>query len=68
MYLSEEGLATDVITAKSSSLNVSVPVVGGEPGEFEELALPEQLKHTLARSAGNKPQLKSEVVQHVGSS
>ena len=68
VYLSEEGLATDVITAKSSSLNVSVPVVGGEPGEFEELALPEQLKHTLARSAGNKPQLKSEVVQHVGSS
>ena len=65
MYLSEQGLKTDIITAKSSALNVCVPAMSGEPGVIEEIALPEQLKHTLTRS-GTRTQARSEVVQHAG--
>ena len=65
VYLSEQGLQTDVITAKSSALNVSVPAASGEPGVLEEIALPEQLKHTLTRS-GPRTVAYSEVVHHAG--
>lgn len=65
VYLSEQGLQTEIITAKSSSLNVSVPASSGEPGELEEIPLPEQIKHTLQRS-GTKSLAHSEVVHHAG--
>ncbi|WFD21146.1 suppressor of rasval19 [Malassezia caprae] len=65
VYLSEQGLQTEIITAKSSSLNVSVPAANGEPGELEEIPLPEQIKHTLQRSS-TKSLAHSEVVQHAG--
>ena len=65
VYLSEQGLQTDIITAKSSALNVSVPAASGEPGVLEEIALPEQLKHTLTRS-GPRTVAHSEVVHHAG--
>jgi len=39
--------------------------MSGEPGVIEEIALPEQLKHTLTRS-GTRTQARSEVVQHAG--
>lgn len=65
VYLSEQGLQTDVITAKSSALNVSVPAASGEPGVLEEIALPEQLRHTLTRS-GARTVAHSEVVHHAG--
>jgi len=65
VYLSEQGLQTEIITAKSSSLNVSVPAASGESGELEEIPLPEQIKHTLQRS-GTKSLAHSEVVQHAG--
>jgi len=44
IYLSEEALGVEIITAKSSSINVSLPVEGEEEGIFEEKAVPEQLK------------------------
>lgn len=61
VYLSNDGLDTELITAKCSAINVSVPKQGGEEGEFTELALPEQLKFSVAGGA-----LKSEVVAHSG--
>ena len=64
LFLSHEGLGTNVVTAKSSALNVSVPVPG-VPGEYEELALPEQLTHTFTRK-GDKAELHTAVVQHAG--
>lgn len=65
VYLSEQGLQTEIITAKSSSLNVSVPAANGEPGDMEEIPLPEQIKHTLQRS-DTKSIAHSEVVHHAG--
>ena len=64
VYLSEESMSTEIITSKSSALNVSVPVPG-MPGEYEELAMPEQLMHTLSRQ-GNTASLTTKVVQHFG--
>lgn len=65
IFLSEQGLSTSVITAKCSAINICVPMEGGEPGDYEELALPEQLKHAVSRS-GKKAQVTSEVVHHAG--
>ncbi|KOS12522.1 adenylyl-cyclase-associated protein cap [Malassezia pachydermatis] len=65
VYLSEQGMHADLITAKSSALNVSVPAANGEPGELDEIPLPEQVKHTIARS-GSRTVANSEVVQHAG--
>lgn len=64
IFLSHEGLGASVVTAKSSALNVSVPVPG-IPGEYEELALPEQLSHKFSRK-GDKAELHTAVVQHAG--
>ncbi|CAO1617062.1 unnamed protein product [Sympodiomycopsis kandeliae] len=61
VYLSKDGLDTELITAKCSAINVSVPKAGGEEGEYTELALPEQLKFSVANGS-----LKSEVVAHSG--
>lgn len=65
VYLSLKGLETDIITAKSSALNVSVPAASGEEGVLEEIPLPEQLKHRLHRS-GTRTEAHSDVVQHAG--
>ncbi|CAD6890468.1 unnamed protein product [Tilletia laevis] len=69
LYLStnpELAQGTEVITAKCSAINVSVmPVVARskeEEGEFVEIALPEQLKHTV----GVDGKLKTEVVAITG--
>lgn len=61
VFLSKDGLDTELITAKCSAINVSVPKQGGEEGEYTELALPEQLKFSVAGGS-----LKSEVVAHAG--
>lgn len=63
VYLSDDGLGTEVVTSKSSALNVSIPVVG-VPGEYEELPLPEQLMHTFARK--DRATVTTHVVQHAG--
>lgn len=63
VYLSDDGLGTEVVTSKSSALNVSIPVVG-VAGEYEELPLPEQLMHTFARK--DRATVTTQVVQHAG--
>ena len=45
MYLSKESIECQIITAKSSEMNVLLPV--GEDGEFKEFALPEQFKSSF---------------------
>jgi adenylyl cyclase-associated protein len=40
VYLSKESLDVELVTSKSSEMNVSIPV--GEEGEFEEVPVPEQ--------------------------
>lgn len=67
IYLSDKSLDSEIIAAKCSAINVSLPVPGGEEGEFEEFALPEQLKHTVdGLSAKGKSRIKTEVVAHMG--
>ncbi|KAK0555209.1 suppressor of rasval19 [Tilletia horrida] len=69
LYLSADpslAAGTEVITAKCSAINVSVmPTTARskeEEGEFVEIALPEQLKHTV----GPDGKLKTEVVAITG--
>lgn len=67
IYLSDKSLDSEIIAAKCSAINVSLPVPGGEEGEFEEFALPEQLKHTVGGlSSKGKSRIKTEVVAHMG--
>ncbi|TKY90481.1 hypothetical protein EX895_000479 [Sporisorium graminicola] len=65
IYLSDKSLDSEIIAAKCSAINVSLPVRGGEDGEFEEYALPEQLKHTVdSLNQKGKSRIKTEVVAH----
>lgn len=59
IYLSKESLGVEIISAKSSSINVSLPVEGEEEGIFEEKAVPEQFKTVVV---GGK--LVTTVVEH----
>ncbi|XP_046560993.1 adenylyl cyclase-associated protein 1-like [Haliotis rubra] len=43
MYLSKESIEAEIVTAKSSELNILVPLADGE---YKEFALPEQFKST----------------------
>lgn len=63
IYLSQESMGAEIVASKCSALNISVPKAGGadDDGELTELALPEQLRFTVANG-----QLKSEVVAHSG--
>ncbi|SGY72854.1 BQ5605_C005g03220 [Microbotryum silenes-dioicae] len=61
IYLSKESLGTEIITAKTSALNISLPVEGEDDGVFEERAVPEQLKTVVV---GGK--LVTTVVEHSG--
>jgi adenylyl cyclase-associated protein len=49
------------VTAKSSSINISLPVQGEEDGIFEEKAVPEQLKTVVQNG-----KLVTTVVEHSG--
>lgn len=61
VYLSREGLDVEIVAAKCSAINVSVPKGEADDGEYTELALPEQLKFGFKGGA-----LSSEVVAHSG--
>lgn len=63
IYLSQASLHTEIVTAKCSAINVSVPKEGEPEGEYAEIALPEQLRHQVV--PGGKG-IKSEVVEHSG--
>ncbi|KIO17541.1 hypothetical protein M407DRAFT_246716, partial [Tulasnella calospora MUT 4182] len=47
IYLSKEALGVEIMTAKCSSINVSLPVEGEEHGVFEEKPIPEMLRTTI---------------------
>ncbi|KPV75862.1 uncharacterized protein RHOBADRAFT_52879 [Rhodotorula graminis WP1] len=61
VYLSRESLACEIVSAKCSALNVSLPVDGEDDGVFEEKAVPEQLK-TVVKDG----KLVTTVVEHSG--
>jgi adenylyl cyclase-associated protein len=63
LYLSKESLNAEVVTAKCSAINISVPLKGGEEGEFVEHAMPEQLKHVFDEKTGK---FRTEIVAHSG--
>lgn len=58
IYLATSGLECEILTSKSSSINVNVP---GDQGDFEEQAVPEMLKHVVV---GGK--LTTSIVEHHG--
>ncbi|CAG8488478.1 6191_t:CDS:2 [Ambispora gerdemannii] len=60
IYLSSECLKTEILTAKSSSINVNVPGVG-ENGDYAERPIPEQFKSTIVDG-----RLVSVPVEHTG--
>lgn len=60
IYLSRESLDVEIVTAKTSALNVSLPS-GQEEGEFVERALPEQLKSVVVNG-----KLVTNVLEHTG--
>lgn len=60
IYLSQECMNTvEVITSKTSGLNVSLPT--GEGGDYVEKPVPEQMK-TVVRDG----KLVTEIVEHAG--
>lgn len=61
VYLSKESLDVEIITAKTSAINISLPVEGEEEGIFAEKAVPEQLKTVVVNG-----KLVTSVVEHSG--
>ena len=61
IYLSKDCLGVEIITAKCSSINVSLPVEGEEDGVFDEKPIPEMLRTVVAGV-----RLVTNVVEHVG--
>jgi adenylyl cyclase-associated protein len=59
IYLSPGSLDVEIVTSKSSSINVSLPVGGEEEGIFEEKAVPEQMK-TVVKNG----KLVTTIVEH----
>lgn len=47
VYLSKDCLDVEVLTAKTSALNILMPESAAEDAEFAELPVPEQLKSTI---------------------
>ena len=62
IYLSKESLQAELITAKTSAINISLPKEGGEEGEYVERAVPEQMKTLI----GKDGKLRTEIVEHTG--
>jgi adenylyl cyclase-associated protein len=60
VYVSKESLDMEIFTSKSSAININVPGVG-EDWDYQECAVPEQLKTTIK---GGK--LVTEIVEHAG--
>jgi adenylyl cyclase-associated protein len=52
---------TEIITAKCSSINISIPVEGEEDGVFDEKPVPEMFRSTVK---GGK--LVTAIVEHSG--
>lgn len=61
IYLSKHCLDVELLTAKCSSINVSLPVEGEEDGVFEEKAIPEMFRTTVQDGS-----LVTTIVEHAG--
>lgn len=60
VYLSQECMdRVEIITSKTSALNISVPT--GEGGDYEERPVPEQMKSVVRNG-----KLVTEIVEHAG--
>lgn len=60
VYLSQECMdRVEIITSKTSALNISVPT--GEGGDYEERPVPEQMKSVIRNG-----KLVTEIVEHAG--
>jgi adenylyl cyclase-associated protein len=60
VYLSQACMETvEIITSKTSSINISVPT--GDGGDFEERPVPEQMKSRVVNG-----KLVTEIVEHAG--
>ncbi|KAG8733396.1 hypothetical protein FRC11_006587 [Ceratobasidium sp. 423] len=61
IYLSKECLGVEILTAKCSAINVSIPEEGEEDGVFVERAVPEMLRTTVQNG-----KLVTNIVEHSG--
>lgn len=61
VYLSKDSLDCEIVTAKCSALNISLPIEGEEEGIFDEKPVPEQFK-TVVKDG----KLVTTVVEHAG--
>jgi len=61
IYLSKTCLGVEILTAKCSAINVSLPVEGEEEGVFEEKPIPEMFRTTIQNG-----DLATAVVEHKG--
>lgn len=60
IYVSRESPDLEVFTSKATAININIPGTG-EEWDYDEKAVPEQLKHTIKGG-----QLVSEIVDHAG--
>ena len=65
LFLSRDCLDIEVMTAKSSEVNISAPGKT-EQDDFVEFAVPEQLKTVLVEAAGGQKRIQTSVVEHKG--
>lgn len=61
IYLSKDCLGVEILSAKSSSLNVLVPEIEAEDGDYKEIPVPEQFKTTIVNG-----KLVTVTVEHAG--
>merc|ERR1712087_187044 len=50
VYLSKASLDAQIVTSKSSEMNLTIPEEGGEDGDIVEMPIPEQFVTTVAGS------------------
>lgn len=63
LHLSKESLSSEIVTSKSSEMNVSLPVDGED--DPVEIAIPEQFKTIVVTDAAGKRSLRTNTVEHV---
>jgi len=61
IYLSENSLNAEIITAKCSAININLPVISQEAGVFDEQPIPEMFK-TVVKDG----KLVTSIVEHSG--
>ena len=61
VYLSKASLGTEIVTAKCSAINISMPVDGPEGEEYKESPVPEMLRTVIVDG-----KLVTSIVEHTG--